>query len=543
LLLTAISVSVGQEQLVKYKYFAPGYVSPGSDFQITSLIKFEVDSIADFTHQLIAGDKFQLDSVKICAADSMFNTEFLTLESDEIQKKIYEINFSPKDSIISHLPFIQILYFGKALQTGEIEYHFRYRSLFEDSLDFNQPFFVNTENNKLNVYGETFYSQTALRIPEYLKIKIPETIEKENGALSIWVKFTEPGNFSFGVTSNDGIDSLMKFMMSKTGLVHFAASDLLTLWDDLFISGNVWTKFQFAFNSSTDELELFVNSVLIASVRNVHAQFIRDVSLFIQNSEGKIDIDDVSYAVDNREVRKSLNHYNFLPSSGDSLQILYSQNFEDYFNPSDTEPEIILDFGEAIPEKTEGNLPIFSPAPELSMKYFGNYYELEWEPQNGEYAEEFIVQKSVDGNSFEDIFQIDADPDERDKIYTYSDSKDLTSEVVYYRVIQLNKDNSEVFSNQLKVGQGAIEEFSLEQNYPNPFNPVTNITLEVFISGDYKISVYDLVGKKMVDVYQGNLGAGKHSFTFDGSELPSGIYFYEVVSPSSSQVMKMILAK
>ena len=55
--------------------------------------------------------------------------------------------------------------------------------------------------------------------------------------------------------------------------------------------------------------------------------------------------------------------------------------------------------------------------------------------------------------------------------------------------------------------------------------------------------VYNLEGKEVAALFQGYLAQGEYHFTFDGSELPSGIYLYKISSPNFNQTKKMILAK
>ena len=100
-----------------------------------------------------------------------------------------------------------------------------------------------------------------------------------------------------------------------------------------------------------------------------------------------------------------------------------------------------------------------------------------------------------------------------------------------------------VYSSNLKIGQGEIKLFNLGHNYPNPFNPQTTISIEILEAVDVDIYVYDIVGEKVAVLNKGVLSQGIHTFTFDGSSLPSGIYFCEAKSEKFTDVRKMILAK
>jgi hypothetical protein len=85
--------------------------------------------------------------------------------------------------------------------------------------------------------------------------------------------------------------------------------------------------------------------------------------------------------------------------------------------------------------------------------------------------------------------------------------------------------------------------FSLSQNYPNPFNPSTKITFSLKNSGLTTLSVYNILGEKVVTLINGNLTSGVHEVSFNASKLSSGIYFYRLESNGSNQVRKMMLLK
>ena len=87
------------------------------------------------------------------------------------------------------------------------------------------------------------------------------------------------------------------------------------------------------------------------------------------------------------------------------------------------------------------------------------------------------------------------------------------------------------------------QEYSLHQNYPNPFNPTTRINFDVPASGMVNIKLYNLLGSEVATLFNGYKEAGYHAITFDASNLPSGIYFYKMVSDKFVSVRKMVLTK
>ena len=73
-----------------------------------------------------------------------------------------------------------------------------------------------------------------------------------------------------------------------------------------------------------------------------------------------------------------------------------------------------------------------------------------------------------------------------------------------------------------------LDKFELYQNYPNPFNPYTTISYNIQRQAFINISVFDINGKKIKEFENGNQSIGSYSVRFDGSDLPSGIYFYQL---------------
>lgn len=85
--------------------------------------------------------------------------------------------------------------------------------------------------------------------------------------------------------------------------------------------------------------------------------------------------------------------------------------------------------------------------------------------------------------------------------------------------------------------------YDLSQNFPNPFNPSTNISFVIPESGNVTLKVYDILGRKVAEVVNEYLTAGKHELIFIGSDLPSGVYFYKIQAGNYSNIKKMILEK
>ncbi len=85
--------------------------------------------------------------------------------------------------------------------------------------------------------------------------------------------------------------------------------------------------------------------------------------------------------------------------------------------------------------------------------------------------------------------------------------------------------------------------FTLAQNYPNPFNPETVIRFELPTAGFAKGVVYDILGKEVATLVDGEIPAGEHRLSFNGANLPSGVYIFRLVSGKNSSSIKMLLTK
>ncbi len=86
-------------------------------------------------------------------------------------------------------------------------------------------------------------------------------------------------------------------------------------------------------------------------------------------------------------------------------------------------------------------------------------------------------------------------------------------------------------------------EFTLLQNYPNPFNPSTLISFDVPRAGIISLKVYDVLGKTVATLVNGETSFGRHTVQFNAAGLASGVYFYRLQSGDFAQTKRMMLLK
>jgi hypothetical protein len=87
------------------------------------------------------------------------------------------------------------------------------------------------------------------------------------------------------------------------------------------------------------------------------------------------------------------------------------------------------------------------------------------------------------------------------------------------------------------------EVYSLSQNHPNPFNPSTTIKFEISDRSFVTIKVYDVLGKEVATLVNEEKPAGSYEVKFDGTVLPTGIYFYQLKAGNYFETRKMVLLK
>lgn len=122
--------------------------------------------------------------------------------------------------------------------------------------------------------------------------------------------------------------------------------------------------------------------------------------------------------------------------------------------------------------------------------------------------------------------------------YTGYDEKDSTTLVgaiidgIQYGQITWTKKIS-------KISTG----FSLQQNYPNPFNPTTVISYSLPKNALVHLKVFDMLGREVANLVNNVQSPGNYKVTFNGSNLPSGVYFYKIESDSFTKINKMLLLR
>jgi hypothetical protein len=94
-----------------------------------------------------------------------------------------------------------------------------------------------------------------------------------------------------------------------------------------------------------------------------------------------------------------------------------------------------------------------------------------------------------------------------------------------------------------KESENIPKEFTLHQNYPNPFNPTTTIRFSLPQRDHVVLKVFDVLGREVATLLNGELNPGEHSVAFDATKLSSGVYVYQLSAGGFIQTKKMLISK
>ncbi|MFH2034812.1 MAG: T9SS type A sorting domain-containing protein, partial [Candidatus Zixiibacteriota bacterium] len=128
---------------------------------------------------------------------------------------------------------------------------------------------------------------------------------------------------------------------------------------------------------------------------------------------------------------------------------------------------------------------------------------------------------------------------------------------LYFVWVDPREDGMNIYSASITYTPSAMDDdknivipdnFSLEQNFPNPFNPSTTIRFNLPHLSKVNLSIYNLLGEKVMTLIDREMTAGVHSISWNGEDengikIGSGIYFYRLNSGQYEQSRKMILLK
>jgi len=112
--------------------------------------------------------------------------------------------------------------------------------------------------------------------------------------------------------------------------------------------------------------------------------------------------------------------------------------------------------------------------------------------------------------------------------------------------VGINKIDGQIVGSltDVKNESTTLDNYWLGQNYPNPFNPSTTISFSIPEGQIVELTLYNILGRKLITLLNEYKQPGKHKLEFNSSSLPSGVYFYKLDIPGQSPITrKMVLMK
>ncbi|MGB5894765.1 MAG: T9SS type A sorting domain-containing protein, partial [Ignavibacteriaceae bacterium] len=395
---------------------------------------------------------------------------------------------------------------------------------------------------KIDFYSATDVGDKALFLQPQSEFSIlPELNIENNMLIDFWIMLNQKAS-TFLEIKNKQTDLVEYRLATNEFQILTAESDFHTENIILphFIPNYVWLHLSMLFSFDEYKIKFYCNSKQFSEFKLPASVTENELIIsFINSAEGSFWLDQLRILDYNEPIEVAFRNRHFSSFISENSEIKLQFTFNETTLADLIQSEFVLLNNASL---VSSDVPIFSRAPELNLRILNNFYELTWSGGDYSSAGSYIVELAEGENGFVEVYGIDAE-NIKEKKYTFLSEKINDSEIIYFRIKQINKDGSIVYSLQLKVGQGKQEEFIMGQNYPNPFNPTTQISIEVLQGSDFEIVVYNLEGKKISVLHEGFLASGNYQFTFDGSELPSGIYLFKAWSPNFSQTKKMILAK
>lgn len=99
------------------------------------------------------------------------------------------------------------------------------------------------------------------------------------------------------------------------------------------------------------------------------------------------------------------------------------------------------------------------------------------------------------------------------------------------------------FNPELSVENNEMSNLTVSQNFPNPFSNETTVEYTLENASEVSYTVVDLAGNTILEVNEGNVMAGTHEITIDGSALANGVYYFNMTAGGAQTTHKMIVNK
>ena len=529
----------------------PNQVPYNTTFDISLITDNSVIDADKIRLYIFSRNNFEINTILLRTDDVSFQSYFARASLPGVSDRTFLSEIDLKNNDVSIQSFFQILINFSHINSEKARIRF-YGEFIKDEK-------VITTIGSLNGVNGLRKGNLAAEITSYKPGKVTRNAAKFEGISSelsielssftdkrlwigFWIKVSGGDLNIFRLMDKNINKSTLNFGLNRSQIIFLQKEngDIINTAAP-FYSRRTWMHIGMDINISDQLISFFRDGMLFGSYSLSGNQQISDFILtFSGESSVPFTIEQLRIIKPKSEADKIVNDSKYISVSTIAGETLLQLNFDSVNELSNAKNARFI--------KSKGlkfvisDAPVFSRAPELDISIMSTYNFLEWKSSDVNNASHFIIEKSLANNGFFEIGTIAVTSDLTDK-FSYIDASRITDEIVYYRIKQINKDGSSVYSAQVKVGMGNIEQFKLNQNYPNPFNPLTSIEIDLFEDSEIEVIIYNLEGQELALLHKGFLAKCIHKFEFDASNLPSGVYLYKVSSPVFSQTKKMLLTK
>ena len=545
-------VGKAQNNGENYKLVSPQYIPIGSSFDVSLITSDQFASADKLKLFLLTNGNLSLDRVELKSLYEQIKLNFSKTIYEPLQIPAYRYSINLKDTALAPGNYFQVIMNLKAEYTkftslkiigifSRNDSTIGYLNTNKDGFENDSTSFI---ENKIKFYIPQEKAGNAIKFSQNSNFKIPlKSFDTEKLMFEFWLKPNNSDIKLFSIENNLNTSKVFELNTNNfQSLVVKSVNSEQEFINPSFLSKKAWYHISVVLSQKQNLAYFYCNNVLFSKNRFNGNFNLKELSLDFGNNSGKksFEIDQLRFVKLINSMNVSFSNKHFPVFSADSSVLLAWFDFNDQTDFQSEKDQLSSSSNNI--EFIKSDAPIFAKAPEINISPLSNSYELEWNGGDFKQADQYILQKSTGNSGFKDIYTLQAD-NAIEKTYSFIDQKSDNSDVIFYRVKQINKDGTVAYSSEVKVGQGNFQPFIVEQNYPNPFNPKTSIAVDLLQDSEVQVTIYNLEGKKISDLFKGNLSKGTHNFSFDANDLPSGVYLYRVSTPNFTETKKMILTK
>jgi hypothetical protein len=223
----------------------------------------------------------------------------------------------------------------------------------------------------------------------------------------------------------------------------------------------------------------------------------------------------------------------------------------------ETSPAALLQDGPAVAKaSTDGDLPSYRlyVGPEavlpveltsLEARAEGTDVQLSWQTASETGNAGFAIERRAEGGSWSQIgFREGAGTTEQAQTYRFTDAEvPFEAEQVRYRLRQQDLDGTTSLSDEVTVELGAPSKARLHAPFPNPSAQQATVRYEVPQQSTVEIAVYDVLGRRVETIVDGQVPAGREQRTVQTAQRAPGTYFVRMRIGDTVQTQRLTIVR